>query len=196
MKQKMKDEERIGALKDFWREMHRPPTYSEMMKVLGYRSKNSVFGFLKKLEDLGYVSKDATGHVSFLPKLTGCVRVLGSIVAGFPEPEEQQDLDAVTLDTYLVKNPEQTYMLTVRGDSMKDAGILQGDFVLVERGATPRPWDIVVAKVDDQWTLKYYVKDRVGVRLEPANPKYKFIRPQYSLEIGGVVRAVVRKYGP
>ena len=51
-----------------------------------------------------------------------------------------------------------------------------------------------MACVDDEWTLKYYVRDAGGVRLEPANRKYKFIRPRHSLEIGGVVRAVIRKY--
>ena len=79
-------------------------------------------------------------------------------------------------------------MLTVRGDSMIDAGILPGDVVLVEKGPRPKQNDVVVACVDGEWTLKYYVRDAAGVRLEPANRKYKFIRPQRSLEIGGVVR--------
>jgi len=85
-------------------------------------------------------------------------------------------------------------MLTVRGDSMIDAGIHPGDLILVERGVKPKPNDIVVAQVDDEWTLKYYVVDGVGVRLDPANPKYRFIRPKRSLTVGGVVRAVIRKY--
>ncbi|HAL91862.1 MAG TPA: LexA family transcriptional repressor, partial [Verrucomicrobia bacterium] len=107
---------------------------------------------------------------------------------------EEQEADAMTLDDYLVKNPDHTYMLTVRGDSMIDAGILPGDIVLVEKGPRPGQNDIVVARVDDEWTLKYYVRDAAGVRLEPANRKYKFIRPKRSLEIGGIVRAVIRKY--
>jgi len=85
-------------------------------------------------------------------------------------------------------------MLTVRGDSMIEAGIQPGDIVLVEKGITPKPHDIVVAQVDEEWTLKYFIKDRVGVRLDPANPKYRFIRPKHSLVIGGVVKAVIRRY--
>jgi SOS-response transcriptional repressor LexA len=77
---------------------------------------------------------------------------------------------------------------------MIDAGIHAGDLVIVERGANARSGQIVVAQVDGEWTLKYYVKDRAGVRLDPANSKYKFIRPQRSLVIGGVVRGVVRRY--
>ena len=186
--------EKIRTLRQFWRQERRTPTYAEMLDLFGYKSKNAVFGLLKKLEELGYVSKDDNGRIAFLPKMTGTVRILGSIAAGFPAQEEQQEAEAITLDDYLVKNPDNTFMLTVRGDSMIDAGILPGDIVLVEKGPQPNLNDIVVARVDDEWTLKYFMRDAAGVRLDPANPKYKFIRPRHSLEIGGIVRAVIRKY--
>lgn len=186
--------DKIRLLRKFWRLEHRAPTYVEMLDLFDYKSKNAVFGLLRKLEQAGYLTKDTNGRIALLPKLTGTVRMLGSIAAGFPTQEEEQASDAITLDDYLVKNPDQTYMLTVRGDSMIDAGIMPGDIVLVEKGPRPNQNDIVVARVDDEWTLKYYVRDNAGVRLEPANPKYKFIRPLRSLEIGGVVRAVIRKY--
>ena len=186
--------EKIRRLRQFWRQERRAPTYSEMLDLFDYRSKNAVFGLLDRLEETGYVAKDANGRIALLPKLTGTVRLLGSIAAGFPTQEEEQETEAVTLDEYLVKDPDHSYMLTVRGDSMIDAGILPGDVVLVEKGPRPKQNDVVVACVDGEWTLKYYVRDVAGVRLEPANPKYKFIRPKHSLEIGGVVRAVIRKY--
>ena len=186
--------EKIRLLRRFWRQERRPPTYAEMLDLFGYKSKNAVFGLLAKLEEAGCIVMDPNGRIALLPRITGTVRVLGSIAAGFPTQEEQQEADAVTLDEYLVKNPDNTFMLTVRGDSMIDAGILPGDIVLVEKGPRPGQNDIVVARVDEEWTLKYYVRDAAGVRLEPANPKYKFIRPQHSLEIGGIVRAVIRKY--
>ncbi len=186
--------EKIRSLRQFWRMERRAPTYAEMLDLFGYKSKNAVFGLLRKLEEGGYVAKDENGRIALLPKLTGTVRILGSIAAGFPVAEEEQASEAITLDEYLVKNPDNTYMLTVRGDSMLDAGIMPGDIVLVEKGPSPKQNDIVVACVDEEWTLKYYVRDNAGVRLEPANPKYKFIRPLRSLEIGGVVRAVIRKY--
>ena len=186
--------EKIRLLRRFWRQERRAPTYAEMLVLFDYRSKNAVFGLLRRLEETGYVAKDDNGRIALLPRLTGSVRILGSIAAGFPTQEEEQETEAITLDEFLVKNPDHTYMLTVRGDSMIDAGIMPGDIVLVEKGPRPGQNDIVVARVDDEWTLKYYVRDNAGVRLEPANPKYKFIRPQHSLEIGGIVRAVIRKY--
>ena len=186
--------DKIRLLRQFWRLERRAPTYAEMLDLFGYKSKNAVFGLLRKLEEAGYVAKDSNGRIALLSKLTGTVRILGSIAAGFPTQEEEQETDAITLDEYLVKNPDRTFMLTVRGDSMIDAGILPGDVVLVEKGPRPKPNDVVVACVDGEWTLKYFVRDAAGIRLEPANRKYKFIRPQRSLEIGGVVRAVIRKY--
>ena len=186
--------DKIRRLRQFWRQERRAPTYAEMLDLFGYKSKNAVFGLLRKLEEAGYVAKDSNGRIALLNKLTGTVRILGSIAAGFPTQEEEQETDAITLDEYLVKNPDNTYMLTVRGDSMIDAGIMPGDIVLVEKGPKPNQNDIVVARVDEEWTLKYYVRDNAGVRLEPANSKYKFIRPLRSLEIGGIVRAVIRKY--
>ena len=186
--------EKVIQLRNFWRQEHRPPSYSEMMGLFGYRSKNSVFGLVRHLEEGGYLVKARDGKLSFLPKLTGGVRNLGTIAAGFPTQEEEQKSEAISLDEYLVRDPEHTFMLTVRGDSMIDAGIQPGDLVLVEKGPSPQQRDIVVACVDDEWTLKYYMKDQAGVRLEPANRKYKFIRPHRSLTIGGIVRAVIRKY--
>lgn len=193
MPRKLILEDKILKLRAFWRAEHRPPSYSEMLDLFGYKSKNSVFGLVRHLEEHGYLVKES-GKLSFLPKITGGVRNLGAIAAGFPTQEEEQKSEAISLDEYLVRDPDHTYMLTVRGDSMIDAGIQPGDLVLVEKGPAPQQRDIVVACVDDEWTLKYYMKDQAGVRLEPANPKYHFIRPQRSLEIGGVVRAVIRKY--
>ncbi len=194
MPRKLILDDKILKLRAFWRSEHRPPSYSEMLGLFGYKSKNSVFGLVRHLEQRGYLLKAKDGKLSFLPKLTGGVRNLGSVVAGFPTQEEEQKSEAISLDEYLVRDPDHTFMLTVRGDSMIDAGIQPGDLVLVEKGSSPQQRDIVVACVDDEWTLKYYMKDQAGVRLEPANRKYKFIRPRRSLEIGGIVRAVIRKY--
>ena len=84
--------------------------------------------------------------------------------------------------------------MTVFGDSMMGAGIHPGDLVLVEKGGVPKQSDIVIAQVDGEWTMKYFGKDRQGVYLDPANAQYTRIRPERSMAIGGIVKAVVRKY--
>ena len=146
-----------------------------------------------EMEALFRQARESRAPVSI--RAVGSVRLLGAVQAGFPSPAEEELVDTLSLDEYLIRRPEATFMLTVQGESMIGAGILPGDIVLVEKGVAPKRNDIVVAQVDDEWTIKYFVKDNAGVRLDPANPKYRFIRPRRSLVIGGVVRAVIRKYG-
>jgi SOS regulatory protein LexA len=194
MPRKTNIEEKVAKLRAFLTREKRMPGYGEMLKLFGYRSKNAVFGLLQKLEKHGYIVK-RHGKIAFTGRLTGGVRLLGAVQAGFPSPAEEELLDTLSLDEFLVERPDATFMLKVTGDSMLDAGIHPGDMVLVEKGVTPRNNDIVIAQVDGEWTLKYFIRDADGVRLEPANRKYVAIRPSQSLEIGGVVRTVIRKYG-
>lgn len=185
---------KLVELRGFVRRERRLPSYREMLGLFGYQSKNAVFGLVRKFVELGYLQKSGDGKLAPTGRLTGSIKLLGSVAAGFPSPAEEELVDVLSLDEYLIRRPEATFMLTVSGDSMIEAGIQPGDIVLVEKGAAPRSGQIVVAQVDGEWTLKYYVKDRAGVRLDPANRKYRFIRPKQSLVIGGIVRGVVRKY--
>lgn len=186
--------DQLTLLRSFHRTERRVPSYREMQDLLGYRSKNAVFRLVNKLEEQGYVRREKNRKIIFTEKLAGSIRLLGAVQAGFPSPAEEELVDTLSLDEFLVRRPEATYMLTVSGDSMIEAGIQPGDIVLVEKGRTPKKNDIVVAQVDGEWTIKYFVKDDKGVSLEPANRKYKTIHPRESLVIGGIVRAVVRKY--
>lgn len=185
---------KVQQLRLFLHRERRLPTYREMLDLFGYRSTNAVAGLVRKLVEGGFILQDNQGHMAPTRKLTGVVKLLGTVQAGFPSPAEEELADVLSLDEYLIRRPEATYLLTVTGDSMIDAGIHPGDIVLVEKGGTPRNGQIVVAQVDGEWTLKYYYKDRAGVRLDPANKKYSFIRPKHSLVIGGIVRGVVRRY--
>jgi len=194
MPKAMSLQEKIKALRAFQRDEGRMPTYEEMMSMFGYRSRNSVHGLMCKLENLGYVQRSGRRSRTLTDKASGTIRLLGTIPAGFPAAAEEEELDTLSLDEFLVSDPEATFMLTVTGDSMIDAGIHAGDLVLVDKSRHPKTQDIVVAQVDGDWTLKYLVRDEHGVRLEPANVNYIPIRPQQSLNIAGVVTAVIRKY--
>jgi repressor LexA len=121
------------------------------------------------------------------------IPILGTIEAGFPSPAEEELIDVMTLDEYLIPNKDATYMLQVKGDSMIDAGIRPGDIALVERGADAKDGDIVVAEVDGQWTMKYLRKRAGRTYLEPANKKYKPIYPEDTLKIAAVLVGLVRK---
>lgn len=193
MGRKVNVEEKVQKLRQFLARERRMPGYLEMLDLFGYKSKHPVHCLLARLEQQGYIRKQH-GKIAPTGKLSGAIRLLGAVQAGFPSPAEEELIDTISLDEFLVERPEATFMLKVTGDSMLDAGICPGDMVLVEKGVTPKNNDIVIAEVDGEWTMKYFVKDGKGVRLEAANKRYPPFRPRQSLEIGGVVRTVIRKY--
>lgn len=185
--------ERLDRLLHFYWKNQRMPSYSELAELYGLRSKNAVYKFIQKLEKSGIIKKDSKGRL--IPEtLARPLKVLGAVEAGFPGPAEEELVDTLSLDKWLIENPSSTFMLKVTGDSMEGAGILPGDMVIVDRSLTPKNGDIVIAEVDGQWTMKYLRKEKNEVILIPANPRYKPIKPKKELKIGGIVRAVVRKY--
>lgn len=177
----------------FYKTHRRMPTYSELTVLLGYKSKGAAAYAVKKLIQDKVISKDKNG--TLIPNtLYGEVPLLGSVQAGFPTAAEEELLDTMSLDEYLIKNKEATFILKVKGDSMIDAGIIEGDMVLVERGKTPKPGQIVIAQIDGEYTMKYFRKKGDRVYLEAANKKYKPLYPTDALSIEAVVQAVIRKY--
>lgn len=182
----------VAKIADFHREYKRMPSFSELQGLLGYKSKSAVHYFVQKLIDKGFIDQDATGRL--VPKNLGEIRVLGVVEAGFPTSASEEMIDTMSLDEWLIEKKEATYMLTVKGESMIDAGILPGDTVLVERGAVPRVGDIVIAEVDGEYTMKRYRLKGKTPYLEASNKEYKDIYPAQKLTIPAVVRAVIRKY--
>jgi repressor LexA len=179
----------------FYKKQRRMPGYQEIMHLTGFRSKNAVWKLLERMVDEGLIGKDKQGHI--IPKqLTMGVPLLGLVEAGFPSAAEEELLDVMDFDEYLVPNKESTYILKVKGDSMIDAGIHPGDMVVVERRAQYKPGQIVVAMVDGEYTMKYLRRDKkTGAHfLEPGNPNYKPIYPRETFRVEAVVTAVVRKY--
>lgn len=169
------------------------PTYAEIAEILGYKSKNAAYKVVQRLIQEGVLGKDAEGRL--IPRnLYGEVKVLGLIEAGFPSPAEEELVDTMTLDEYLIENREATFMLKVKGDSMVGAGICEGDLVIVERGKSPKPGQIVIAEVDGEFTMKYYRIKGGKPYLEAANPRYKPIHPKEELKIAAIVKGVIRKY--
>lgn len=177
----------------FYKNNRRMPSYSEIMEITGLKSKNSVFKLVNRLEDLSFLEKDEKGRLIPLNMLGG-LKVLGEVEAGFPSPAEEELIDTISLDDFLIKNREATYMLKVSGDSMRDAGIMEGDIVLVDRSLSASPGDIVIAEVDNEWTIKYLRRSGTRVYLEAANPNYPNIYPQEELRVAAVVKALIRKY--
>ncbi len=177
----------------FFRENRRMPTYSEMIDLLGVRSKSVVHFWINKLLAKGLLEKDSRGFLKPTRRALA-LPMVGEIAAGFPSPAEEELRDVISFDEYLITRPGSSFLLTVSGDSMTGAGIMEGDLVIVERDREPLNGDIVIAEVDGEWTIKYLRKEGRNIILVAANQKYKTIRPKSDLRIGGVVTAVIRKY--
>ena len=183
----------MDKIRRFYKTNRRMPSYSEIMNIVGYKSKNAVYKLIGALVEQGFVSKDDQGKL--IPKnIFGGVRLLGTVEAGFPSPAEEELVDTMSLDEYLIQNKEATFMLTVKGDSMIEAGIYEGDIVLAERSHSPKHGDIVIAEVDGGWTMKYYQVEGGRVWLKAANKSYKPIIPDENLYVAAVVKAVIRRY--
>ncbi len=130
-------------------------------------------------------------------------RIAGSVVAGFPSPAEQYLEPPLDLNELLVKRPAATYFVRVEGDSMKDAAIVEGDLLVVDRSLTPADGDVIIAAVDGEFTvktlsLKYVTVDGRRVRrvaLVPANPAYPEIvlKSGQKLDFFGKVTAVIHR---
>ena len=184
----------LSKLRTFYEKRKCLPSFSEMQRLFGYSSKGSVAFLVHRLIEKKIVGKDNTGRLIPTPFLEGGVKLLGTIPAGFPSPAEEELIDTLSLDEFLIKKPESSYLVKVTGDSMIEAGILPGDLVIVERGRDPKNGDVVIAQVDGQWTMKYYEKKDGKVILRAANKKYSPIVPKSEVIIGAVVVANVRKY--
>ncbi|MFA5827171.1 MAG: transcriptional repressor LexA [Candidatus Paceibacterota bacterium] len=180
-------------LENFYGKNKRMPTYSEMMELFSFKSKNAVFKIVNKLIEAGLVAKDHLGRLIPTDSFGG-IPMLGFVTAGLPADVEEEMTDTVNLDDFLIRNKPLTYMLEVDGDSMIDAHIEKGDKVLVEKTSQARDMQIVIAEVDGEFTMKYFRKDGDKVWLQPANKNYKPIYPTQSLNVIAVLKAVVRKY--
>lgn len=184
--------QRREKLLAFYRKNRRMPSITEMLTLFNLSSRSSAFYVSSRLIEEGYVTKDRTGKLIPAPGLFS-IPLLGHVRAGFAAPAEEELADTVTIGEYLVGNPNASYLLTVEGDSMEDAGIQSGDMVIFERTQDYKPGDIVVALTEDGYTLKYLRKKGKTFYLEAANERYPDIYPKEG-EIVGKVSSTFRTY--
>jgi peptidase S24-like protein len=109
----------------FYRQHRRMPSYGEIMRLVGFKSKFAVIKLVAKLVEAGIVAKDAQGRL--VPRsLAQALPVLGYVEAGWPSPAEEETIDTISLDEYLIKDKEATFIARMKGDSMTGVGIMPG----------------------------------------------------------------------
>ena len=97
-------QDKVQRLRSFCRRENRMPGYDEMLRIFKYRSKNAVHGLVLKLRDAGYIRKKGR-KIAFTSKLMGGLKLLGAVQAGFPSPAEEELVDTLSLDEFLVRRP-------------------------------------------------------------------------------------------
>lgn len=183
----------LAKLQDYYAENGVLPPYSTIMSIIGMKSKSPVAALVARLKLQGYL--ESTPEKRLKPGRRFFERpIFDSVRAGFPSPAGDANHDMLTIDEYLVSHPSSTVLINVKGDSMIDAGILPGDTVIVEKRAMANAGDMVIAIIDNEFTLKTLGKEKNEYVLIPANPNYPVIRPKGGMEIFGVVVGQFRKY--
>ena len=197
-------------LKDFTSQKGYPPTVREICKAVGLKSTSSVHGHLKQLEKEGLIKRDPTkpraieildgGNVfannnnTVMQEMIN-LPLVGQVTAGEPILAQQNIQEYIPLPAQLIKGTD-TFLLKVKGESMINAGILDNDYVVVDKGATASNSQIVVALVNkESATVKRFFKEGNNVRLQPEND---FMDPiilnERDVEIVGTVTGVFRVF--
>jgi SOS regulatory protein LexA len=189
----------LKHIHDFQTKRGYSPSLADLAIAFGVRSKNAVAKVVNVLVREKLLQKDPKGRIKILERKEAAVSPLalplfGPIAAGFAAPVEEQVEDTVTIENYLVRDKASTFLLRVKGDSMIDAGIHEGDLVIVERGKEPKTNDIVVGVLDGEYTLKRLKKEKGKFHLQAENPKYPKMYAMEELQVAGIVRGVIRKY--
>ncbi|WP_371370987.1 transcriptional repressor LexA [Sporomusa aerivorans] len=190
----------LQYIKDTLRLKGYPPSVREIGEAVGLSSSSTVHSYLSKLEEMGFIRRDPTkpraidvlDEAPWRQKQITPVPLVGKVTAGTPILAVENIEETYPLPTELVGN-DDVFMLTVQGDSMIDAGILDGDYVLVRSQNTARNGDIIVALIDEEEaTVKRFFREKDSIRLQPENPNLKPIYSRNVVILGKVI-GVFRK---
>jgi len=187
------DGQYLAKLRDYYTRHRVLPSYSRIGSLVGLSSKASVAQMVQRLKGEGFLESSPDRRLKPGPRFFERPFASSKVAAGLPSAVADDLQDDVAIDQELVRHPSRTVLVTVKGDSMIDAGLLPGDKVIVERRHTAAEGDIVVAIVDNESTIKRLVKERGRFILKPENKAYPVLRPK-ELEIFGVVVGSFRKY--
>ena len=187
------DRQYLLRLQDYYARHKVLPSYARIGSLIGLNSKASVAGLVLRLKTEGFV--ESTPDRRLKPGKRFFERpVAESVHAGQPAPASDTDPDLLRIDEHLISHPSKTVLIKVKGDSMIDAGIHEGDTVVVEKRGSANVGDIVIAIIDNEFTLKRFGREKGRVVLRPENKAYPVIRPKGNAEIFGVVVGLFRKY--
>lgn len=157
---------------------------------LNFKSKNSIQQYIKILISKNYIVKD--GKHLYINNF-GAPLMSHSVKAGFAGIMDDKIEKRISMDELFEINSPSTFVFKVSGDSMCEVGILDEDYVVIKKTSEAKINDIVLAIIDNEFTLKTYKKDKIGYFLQPENKDYPILRPKFSLSIFGVAIGITRR---
>ncbi|MBU4315602.1 transcriptional repressor LexA [Patescibacteria group bacterium] len=177
------------------------PSYREIAKGMGLASPSTVYQHIQALCEKGIINTADDGSARSIELVEDEISIMsvmlpmaGLITAGEPI-EAVEENEAFAVPTDFIVDSENSYVLRVKGRSMIEDGIFDGDYVVIERNPSPKNGDVVVALLDNQYaTLKRFYREAKHIRLQPANSTMDPIIVKGDINIQGIVRAVMRKF--
>ncbi len=177
-----------------------PPTLAELAESLNLSNRSTVQQHLNSLEKKGYINrnpKSARGiSVNIEDRIFSPKPVLGEVAAGNPLTIYPDSIDNVLLPS-IAYMPKESFLLKIKGDSLKDAYIFSGDIVIVNPNLFPKNGKLVVAVLDDSAVVKKYYLNQNKIELHSENPEYKPIiisKTHFGFKLVGVVVGVYRRF--
>jgi len=191
-----KQQEILDCIKQHLRAKGYPPSVREIGQVVGLSSSSTVHFHLGKLEALGLIRRDPTkpraieimDEAPWRNQKMIPVPLVGRVAAGQPILALENIEETYPLPAELVDNAENVFMLTISGESMINAGILDGDYIVVKEGSTAENGDIVVALIDgEEATIKRFYREKNRIRLQPENDT---MEPIYAQNVSIIGKAI------
>lgn len=189
-----KDTEYLGKLRDYYASKRVLPSFTIVGKLLGLSSSSSVAAFVGRMKESRHLESGDSGRIQPGKAFFDRPMLDMKVPAGTPSPLMAESAEMVSIDQMLIASPSSTVLVPVKGDSMIEAGLMDGDTVVVRCQAPHKTGDIVVALIDGEHTVKYLAHDKKGFYLKPGNKNYKDIRPKNDLTVAGLVVGSFRKY--
>ena len=196
-----KQKKMLDFLVDYYNKNNVYPTFDEMRDFLKIKSKSGIHKLLSSLEEKGYVNR--LPHKARALSINSSVNeneknlpFLGRIAAGNPIEAITGSFEQISVPNYLINNKDEHFSLEVSGDSMVDAGIFDGDIVIIRKTEAANSGDIIVALIDqNEVTLKRFRSFKNSIALEPANKNYKIrLFGEDRVKIQGKLVGLIRKF--
>lgn len=189
-----KNVEWLGKLQDYFAEYQSLPSYRYMQDLLGIRSKEKIGNFISLLKEEGFLDQAPDKKLIPTDKFFELTLSDTSVQAGAMTQMVGEGGTSVNIQRALIKKPSVTEIITVKGNSMIDEHIADGDKVIVEKRQFANVGDIVVANINDEQTVKFLGYEDGQYVLIPANKNFKTIRPKEPFQVYGVVVGLYRTY--